>query len=114
MLSQLVLIALVFIATLLTLYDLSNGRFWSASVNPFFHTEPPHQARLKLDHQDKFRIAIFADLHYGEEENSWGIDQDIKSTRVMQTVLDHEHPDLVVLSMEDINPSSLLSIDKST
>lgn len=59
----------------------------------------PHQTHLRLNSQNKFRVAIFSDLHFGEEENGWGIDQDDKSIRVMKGVLSREHPDLVVLSM---------------
>ena len=37
---------------------------------------------------DAFRIAQFADLHYGEDENgAWGPQQDANSTRVMRAVL---------------------------
>ncbi|OLN83072.1 putative inactive purple acid phosphatase 16-like protein 1 [Colletotrichum chlorophyti] len=52
---------------------------------------------LKLSGRD-FTLAIFSDLHFGEQEFGWGIDQDINSTRVMRTVLNSEHPDLVVLN----------------
>lgn len=53
---------------------------------------------LTLTSARTFRIAIFADLHFGEEEDGWGIEQDIKSLRVMCTVLDAEAPDLVVIN----------------
>ncbi|XP_057833312.1 probable inactive purple acid phosphatase 16 isoform X2 [Cryptomeria japonica] len=40
-----------------------------------------------------FRIAIFADLHYGENAwTDWGPLQDQKSSKVMATVLDKESP----------------------
>lgn len=40
-----------------------------------------------------FKIAIFADLHYGENGwTDWGPRQDVNSTRVMSTVLDAETP----------------------
>lgn len=54
--------------------------------------------RLILNGNHTFRIAIFADIHYGEQEWSWGIDQDINTTRVHNSVLDNEKPDLVVIS----------------
>lgn len=55
--------------------------------------------KLELSKSNIFTLAIFSDLHYGEEEHGWGIDQDIKSTRVMNSVLDFEHSiDLVVLN----------------
>jgi hypothetical protein len=53
---------------------------------------------LRLNAQNEFHIAIFSDLHYGEEEDGWGIDQDINSTRVMNNILSFETPDFVVLS----------------
>ncbi|KAJ4424288.1 hypothetical protein N0V82_000988 [Gnomoniopsis sp. IMI 355080] len=54
---------------------------------------------LEFNKSKIFTLAIFSDLHYGEEEHGWGIDQDIKSTRVMNSVLDSEHSiDLVVLN----------------
>ncbi|GKV27681.1 hypothetical protein SLEP1_g36819 [Rubroshorea leprosula] len=44
-----------------------------------------------------FRIAMFADLHFGENAwTDWGPAQDVNSTRVMSTVLDSETPDFVV------------------
>jgi predicted MPP superfamily phosphohydrolase len=45
-----------------------------------------------------FTIGIFSDLHFGEEEHGWGIDQDVNSTQVMRSVLRSEHLDLVVLN----------------
>lgn len=55
--------------------------------------------KLDINESKVFTLAIFSDLHYGEEEDGWGIDQDIKSTRVMNSVLDSEHSiSLVVLN----------------
>ena len=51
-----------------------------------------------MDEKNEFQITIFSDLHYGEEENGWGIDQDVSSTKVMNAILDFEDSDLVVLS----------------
>ncbi|KAG0646654.1 putative inactive purple acid phosphatase 16 [Hyphodiscus hymeniophilus] len=52
---------------------------------------------LRLDCNDEFHLAIFSDLHYGEEEDGWGITQDVNSTRVMNNILDYEVPDFVIL-----------------
>jgi hypothetical protein len=57
------------------------------------------QPFLRLNSHNEFHIAIFADLHYGEEEDGWGITQDINSTRVMGDILKTEDPDFVILSM---------------
>ena len=40
-----------------------------------------------------FKIAVFADLHFGENAwSDWGPDQDVNSVEVMNTVLDNETP----------------------
>ncbi|KAL2067556.1 hypothetical protein VTL71DRAFT_1981 [Oculimacula yallundae] len=56
------------------------------------------QPQLRLNNDNEFQITIFSDLHYGEEEHGWGIDQDISSTRVMNAILDYEDSDFVVLN----------------
>ena len=56
------------------------------------------QPLLRLNAQKEFHIAIFADLHYGEEEDGWGITQDVNTTRVMNEILKFEDPDFVILS----------------
>ncbi|KAH8924036.1 Metallo-dependent phosphatase [Atractiella rhizophila] len=44
-----------------------------------------------------FRLAVFTDLHYGEnEEGPWGPVQDLDSTKVMDSVLNDEDVDFVV------------------
>ncbi|PKS05161.1 hypothetical protein jhhlp_008529 [Lomentospora prolificans] len=53
---------------------------------------------LSLTRENTFSIAIFSDLHFGEEEHGWGIDQDINSTRVMNNILSYEEPDFVVIN----------------
>lgn len=53
---------------------------------------------LKLTANDTFHISVFSDLHYGEDEHSFGIEQDRKSTALMRNVLDEEKPDFVVLN----------------
>jgi hypothetical protein len=63
------------------------------------------QPLLRLNAHNEFHIAIFADLHYGEEEDGWGIDQDTNSTRVMNDILGFEDPDFVVLSMTPLTHS---------
>jgi len=56
------------------------------------------QPVLRLNSNNQFHIAIFSDLHYGEEEHGWGITQDINSARVMKDILGYEDPDFVVLN----------------
>lgn len=48
---------------------------------------------LQITKGSSFKIAIFADLHFGEDAwTLWGPQQDIKSVKVMSTILDNEHP----------------------
>lgn len=54
---------------------------------------------LRFGADGNFQLTIFNDLHYGEAEDLWwGPAQDANSTRVINTVLDCEHPQLVVLN----------------
>lgn len=40
-----------------------------------------------------FKIALFADLHFGEDAwTEWGPQQDLNSLKVMSSVLDNERP----------------------
>ncbi|XP_026423347.1 probable inactive purple acid phosphatase 16 [Papaver somniferum] len=42
-------------------------------------------------------MALFSDLHYGENAwTDWGPQQDVNSDKVMSTILDHEVPDFVI------------------
>ena len=88
------------------LLTLANAMFLPNIVTRFLtatsifapRSTPRSKPLLRLDSNDEFRIAIFSDVHYGEEEDGWGIDQDVNSTRVMNNILDSEDPDLVILS----------------
>jgi hypothetical protein len=55
----------------------------------------PH---LHLSSHNTFNIAIISDLHYGENEATFGAEQDRKSTQVIGKILDFEEPDFVVIS----------------
>lgn len=58
-----------------------------------------HEQQLRFTKNGTFQLAVFEDLHYGEAEDlDWGPQQDVNSTRVMNTVLDNEYPQLVVLN----------------
>lgn len=75
---------------------------WLAAVPRFSSTatysKAAQQPLLRLNAHNEFHIAIFADLHYGEEEDGWGINQDVNSTRVMNDILGFEDPDFVILN----------------
>lgn len=53
---------------------------------------------LVLSEQGSFQISVFEDLHFGENEYSFGPQQDINSISVLNAVLNAEHPGLVVLN----------------
>jgi hypothetical protein len=80
---------------------------WMATAPPFqsraSDTKILRQPLLRFNTNNEFHIAIFSDLHYGEEEDGWGIDQDVNSTRVMNHILDSEDPDFVILSLSPRN-----------
>nr|XP_011467360.1 PREDICTED: probable inactive purple acid phosphatase 16 isoform X1 [Fragaria vesca subsp. vesca] len=60
-------------------------------------TKPDGDHRLLRPGGEPFKIALFADLHFGEAAwTDWGPLQDVNSVRVMSTVLDHESPDFVI------------------
>lgn len=54
--------------------------------------------RLFLSKEDTFHIVVFSDLHYGEDEATFGPEQDRKSTKVIGKILDFEKPNFVVIS----------------
>lgn len=54
---------------------------------------------LQFTDNGTFQISVFEDLHFGEAENTdWGPLQDVDTRLVMETVLNHEHPQLIVLN----------------
>ncbi len=72
---------------------------WLATSPLFSIRATELEPTLRLDANNEFHIAIFSDLHYGEEEDGWGITQDVNSTRVMNNILNSEKPDFVILSI---------------
>lgn len=64
--------------------------------------------KLVFDQNGQFKIAQFADLHFGEAENTlWGPQQDVNSTRVMEHVLLWEQPNLVIYSGDQITGENI-------
>src|SRR5438105_3510381 len=62
----------------------------TGSSNTHIGVGRPHRVLRTSRRDNSFTIAILADLHYGEEEHGWGIKQDVKSTAVIESVLDYE------------------------
>lgn len=53
----------------------------------------PEGNTLHVRPGSSFKIAVFADLHFGEDAwTEWGPQQDVNSIKVMSTVLDLQHP----------------------
>lgn len=78
----------------------------------FFYA-PLSQARLKLASDSTFHISVFSDLHYGENESSFGIREDINSEILMRQVLSEEHPDLVILNGDLITGENTFAFNSS-
>lgn len=55
---------------------------------------------LQITQGSPFKIALFADLHFGEDAwTDWGPKQDLNSVKVMSSVLDNEHPGDVIIAI---------------
>lgn len=67
------------------------------------------RSRLRVREGSRFKIAIFADLHFGEDSwTDWGPRQDENSVNVMSKVLDAETPGqlfktLIIFSCQKYN-----------
>lgn len=88
---------------------------------------------LRFTDNGTFQISVFSDLHYGEgncplnhnqvsqrdtndstaEDLDWGPQQDINSTRVMNSILDQESPQLVVLNGDLITGENTFKANSS-
>ena len=53
---------------------------------------------LNLADDNTFKISVFSDLHYGENESTFGIPADKNSAALMRQVLSQEQPDFVILN----------------
>ncbi|KAK3446625.1 hypothetical protein EUGRSUZ_A02300 [Eucalyptus grandis] len=79
--------AILFLTVLLLKLHL----IWPAAVG----LDP--RASLPAKPGSPFKIALFADLHFGENAwSDWGPSHDVSSVNVMSTLLDDEKPDFVV------------------
>ena len=56
------------------------------------------KADLNLTDDSTFHISVFSDLHYGENESTFGIPADKNSAALMRQVLSQEKPDFVILN----------------
>ena len=56
------------------------------------------KADLNLGPDHTFQIAVFSDLHYGENESTFGPPADLNSAALMRQVLAQEQPDFIILN----------------
>lgn len=73
----------------------------SKTLDPY-----PDHPRITFRKDGTFHLTVFSDLHYGENEDSFGIQQDIQSEALMRKVLQSERPDYVVLNGDLITSES--------
>ncbi|KAI4325630.1 hypothetical protein MLD38_031012 [Melastoma candidum] len=79
---------------------------------PTLHLTPK---RLPSPPGKPFRIALFADLHFGEDAwTDWGPRQDLNSLRVMSSVLDRELPDFVVYLGDVVTANNVIVANASS
>ncbi|KAF8842850.1 Metallo-dependent phosphatase [Paxillus ammoniavirescens] len=72
-----------------TLFTTSTGQ-----LNPY-----PDKPRVTFRQDGSFKLTIFSDVHFGENPwDSWGPVQDIDTNALMQSLLDIEEPDYVVIN----------------
>ena len=75
---------------------------------------PSTKAKISLTKDNTFHISVFSDLHYGENEDDFGIEQDHKSTALMRKVLAWEQPDFVILNGDLVTGENTYALNSST
>ncbi|XP_021663512.2 probable inactive purple acid phosphatase 16 isoform X2 [Hevea brasiliensis] len=89
--------------------------FQSTPTSPIrLKTSQPKDNGLRVNGGGSFKVALFADLHFGEDAwTDWGPQQDVNSIKVMSTVLDHETPDFVIY-LGDVITANNMPIENAT
>ncbi|KAG6551433.1 hypothetical protein Mapa_007079 [Marchantia paleacea] len=71
----------------------------------------PH---LQIDKDKPFKIALMADLHYGENAwTDWGPQQDVNSNFVQDYIIDVERPDFVIYLGDQVTANNILAANSS-
>ena len=73
----------------------------------------PCNATLNVSTQNTFHISVFSDLHYGENESTFGIPADRNSAALMRQVLSQEQPDFVILNGDLITGENTFAFNSS-
>ncbi|XP_006297876.2 probable inactive purple acid phosphatase 16 [Capsella rubella] len=85
---------IITVLTLLPLRSAVGG--WELSI-PTTTAAASSSSNLRVREGSPFKMAIFADLHFGEDSwTHWGPLQDLNSVNLMSALLDSETPDFVV------------------
>lgn len=93
----------ILLATGITLYGnpIPTRQTSFNALNPY-----PDHPRITFRQDGTFHLTVFSDLHYGENEDSFGIEQDIHSEALMRKVLADKLSDYVVLNGDLITSES--------
>ena len=71
------------------------------------------KAQLRLVDDSTFQISVFSDLHYGENESTFGIPADKNSAALMRQVLSQEKPNFVILNGDLITGENTFAFNSS-
>lgn len=83
---------------------------WELSIPTTTTTTARRRSNLRVREGSPLKIAIFADLHFGEDTwTDWGPRQDVNSVNVMSTVLDAETPGQLIETSLHLSYRYLLS-----
>ncbi|XP_047179848.1 probable inactive purple acid phosphatase 16 [Vigna umbellata] len=101
-----ILLPLLFLSLISTVRSSSALRFRPVYGVPERQVRMPEGSALK--------IGLFADLHFGEDAwTEWGPRQDLNSINVMNSVLHHENPDLVIYLGDVITANNIMIANAS-
>ena len=82
-----------------------------ATLDPY-----PGKKRVTFRADRTFKLTVFSDLHFGEnEEGPWGPEQDFSSIRRMRAILSDEKPDyvyVILLRLENVHTADVLQRSK--
>ncbi|KAK6941772.1 Calcineurin-like phosphoesterase domain, ApaH type [Dillenia turbinata] len=91
------LLTLALLCQCITTFESDDGAENHNEARESVELRTPPEKYLELQPDSSFKIAVFADLHFGEDAwTDWGPKQDVNSLKVMSTILDRESPDFVI------------------
>ena len=82
---------------------------------PYTKAFPTSRQPLRFTQNGTFQICVFEDLHFGEAEDLvWGPQQDTNTIQVMNSVLDDESPQIVVLNGDLITGENTFLVNSTS